>query len=401
LVQQVFDSEINSFCRKFLVKAPGAAEPSSAEYVREMNNLRKRLFENLLLFDKISLKITGESIPISLLIGALGRKGFDSLIEQEAIEFVLWNENVGFLVKNIPGVDAMVSMAHDTPEYVDPERSVDSGLKWAQGAPQGRERQQLIRRLVPLFRKTEANVAANSLKVVRDALKTGGLAVYGIPKITSEYADSLTDEQKKVVGKCADDLTEYEFLLKHNMTSFSSYQYFSPFWASAERFRLMNQTVAGFSSVANLEGLPDLKVLFEEIKDPLKRLPDIRQTANARFFRDWLEKTAGESPDTDMVKGYLDAISERKGLLDTASRKFVKTVAFAAVGVGLGAIVGERAGAAIGAAAGTFASLAASKLAEVTAETGLGLLDSFVLDRVTKGRSPRMFLDDLSKLRKL
>ena len=84
-----------------------------------------------MLFDKLSLKVTGESIPISLLIGALGRKGFDALIEQQAIEFVPWNEKVGFLVKNIPGIDAMVSMAHDTPEYVDPEKSIDSGLKWA------------------------------------------------------------------------------------------------------------------------------------------------------------------------------------------------------------------------------------------------------------------------------
>ena len=399
MVQKVFDSEINAFCRKFLVKVPGAAEPSAAAFSAEMASLRKTLFENLLLFDKLSLKVTGESIPISLLIGALGRKGFDALIEQQAVEFVLWNQNVGFLVKNIPGVDAMVSMAHDTPEYVDPERSIDSGLKWAPDAPQGRERQQLIRRLVPLFKRTEANVAANSLKVVRDALKTGGLEVYGIPRITSEHADSLTDEQKKVVGKCADDLAEYEFLVKHNMTSFSNYQYFSPFWASAGRFRMMNRAVSGFSSVAKLEGVPDLRTLFGEIQEPLTRLAEIRNTANAKFFREWLEKTAGESPDTDMVKDYLNAISERKGLLDSAPRKFVKTVAFAAVGVGLGAIVGEQAGAAIGAGAGALVSLAASKLAEVTAETGLGLLDSFVLDRVTKGRSPRMFLDDLSKLR--
>ena len=136
----------------------------------------------------------------------------------------------------------------------------------------------MIRRLVPLFRRTEANVAANSLKVVRDALKTGGLEVYGIPRITSEHADSLTDEQKKVVGKCADDLTEYEFLLKHNMTSFSSYQYFSPFWASAGRFKVMNRSVAGFSSVAKLEGVPDLKALFGEIHEPFRRLPEIRNT---------------------------------------------------------------------------------------------------------------------------
>ena len=32
-------------------------------------------------------------------------------------------------------------------------------------------------------------------------------------------------------------------------------------------------------------------------------------------------------------------------------------------------------------------------------ETAVGLLDSFVLERVAKGWSPRMFFDDLSRLR--
>ncbi len=80
-----------------------------------MSSLRKWLFEHLLLFDKLSLKITGESIPISFLIGTFGRKGFDALIEQRALEFVLWNEKVGFLDKNVPGIDGMVSMVHNDP----------------------------------------------------------------------------------------------------------------------------------------------------------------------------------------------------------------------------------------------------------------------------------------------
>jgi hypothetical protein len=109
------------------------------------------------------------------LIGLFGQNGFDSLIEQGAIEFVLWDQNVGFLVKNIPGVDGMVSGTYNTPEYTDPERSIETGLTWMRDAPTGRKRRQLVRRLVPLFRKTEANLAATSLKVVRDSLKNGGL----------------------------------------------------------------------------------------------------------------------------------------------------------------------------------------------------------------------------------
>ena len=267
-------------------------------------------------------------------------------------------------------------------------------------APQGRKRRQLVRRLVPLFRKTEENLAAASLKVVRDALKNGRLKHYGIPKVTGEHADDLTGIQKHIVAKCADDLTEYEFLLKNNMTSFSNYRYFSPFWSSAERFQIMNRTVTGFSCVSKLEPA-SLKALFDEINDPLKRLSEIRKTPNARLFREWLEETAGEFPDPDMVKAYLDAISERKGILDSAPRKLLKAVALASVGMGVGTLAAEYAGAAAGAASGIAAAAAVEKIAEFTTETALGLLDTFVLERVTKGWSPRMFFDDLSKLRQV
>jgi hypothetical protein len=400
MAQNIFSSDLNTFCRKFLVKTPGVADPKPDEFAAEMNKQQTTLFENLLLFDKLSFKIIGESIAIPVLIGIFGQKSFDSLIEQGAIEFVLWPERVGFFVNNIRGVDGMVSMTHNTPEYTDPERSVESGLSWMRDAPTGRKRQQLVRRLVPLFRKTEANLAATSLKVVRDSLRNGGLEHYGIPKIAG-HADNLTDPQKTILSKCAEDLAEYEFLVKNNMTSFSDYRYFSPFWSSAQRFQIMNQTVTGFSSISTLEGLPDLKALFSEITNPVKRVSEIRKTTNARFFREWLEKTVGESPDGNIVKGYLDSISERKGILDTTPRKLLKTVALATVGVSTGTVVASYTKPVIGVAAGAAAIKAAEKIAEITTETAVGLLDMLVLERVTKGRSPRMFFDDLSKLREV
>jgi hypothetical protein len=97
-----------------------------------------------------------------------------------------------------------------------------------------------------------------------------------------------------IVSKCAEDLTEYEFLVKNNMTSFSNYRYFSPFWASAERFQIMNRSVTGFSSMSTPEGLPDLKTLFSEITNPLKRVSEIRTTRNARLSEnDWKRRLVG------------------------------------------------------------------------------------------------------------
>lgn len=248
----------------------------------------------------------------------------------------------------------------------------------------------------------EKALSDTSIKAVGQSLQLGGMEHYGIPKIIGN-ADNLTEVQKRVVTKCADEFAEYEFLLKHNMTSFSNYRYFSPFWASAERFQMMNRAVTGFSAMATLEGVPDLKALFHEIEGPLKKVPQLRKTHNAVRFREWLEKTSGESPDVDMVKSYLDSISNRKGVMDSTPRRLLKSVAMAAIGIGVGSAAGAYAGAQAGALAGvgaTMATAAAAKMAEFATDTGIGVFDAFVLERVTKGWSPRMFFDDLSRMRK-
>jgi hypothetical protein len=395
MTQNVFYSDLNDFCRKNLVKTPNVQPPDPLEFASQMYRQQTTLFEHLLLFDKITLKVTGEAIPLAVLIGMFGQKTFDALVEQGAFEFTLWTQEVMYLVKNIPGIDALASGNFNTPEYGDPERSIETGLAWARNAPTGRKRRQLVRRLLPLFRITENNLAENALKIIRESLRNGGLEPYGIPKV-SGHADSLNDVQKRLIAKCGQDFAEYDFLMRNGMTSFSDYRYFSPFWSSAERFRTMNRTISGFSSMSKLEGVPDLKALFAELKSPLQRLPKIRKTANARNFRTWLEETAGQSPDTDMVKAYLDSISERRGMLDSTPRKLLKTVVLAAVGIGVGATAGGHAGAVVGAAAAPIVE----KVAEFATDTAVGLLDNFVLDRVSKGWSPRMFFDDLSQLRR-
>jgi hypothetical protein len=52
----------------------------------------------------------------------------------------------------------------------------------------------------------------------------------------------------------------------------------------------------------------------------------------------------------------------------------------------------------VDAAVGAATVVAVEKIAEFTVEIALGLLNTLVLERVTKGWSPRMFVDDLSKL---
>ncbi len=217
MTQTIFSADLTDFCQKFLVIRPGAPEPAAAQYVSAMEHVRGGLFQNLLLFDKLSLKITGESIPIPVLIRAFGQKGFDELLEQNAFEFVIWAQRAGFVVKNIPGLDGLVAIGQP-PELIDPEKSIDAGLRWMPTAPPpGRQRRRFIRRLLPYFRVTDKEIAQSSLNVVRTAMRAGGLEHYGVPKIAG-HADSLQDPEKRIAAKCADDFAEYNYILSKGLS---------------------------------------------------------------------------------------------------------------------------------------------------------------------------------------
>jgi hypothetical protein len=126
--QTIFSSDLNEFCQNFLVIRPGKPDPSPTQFDAAMGWFRRSIFENLLLFDKLALKITNESIPVPVLIGALGQKGFDALLEQNALEFIIWTQRAGSVVQNIAGIDGLVAIGQP-PELLDPEKSIDAGLR--------------------------------------------------------------------------------------------------------------------------------------------------------------------------------------------------------------------------------------------------------------------------------
>jgi hypothetical protein len=80
-----------NFCRKYLVEGP---QPLSQEDILQLPGrdalLRSALFEHLLLFDTLTIKVYGENIPLLLLLRLIGERGLDELLDQDAIRFVLW-----------------------------------------------------------------------------------------------------------------------------------------------------------------------------------------------------------------------------------------------------------------------------------------------------------------------
>ena len=76
--------------RNFLVKGNPVAAAEVSLFERRHDDIIASLCEQLLLFDKVSFKVYGENIPLAVLFNHLGVKNLEQLVEEEAIEFVLW-----------------------------------------------------------------------------------------------------------------------------------------------------------------------------------------------------------------------------------------------------------------------------------------------------------------------
>jgi hypothetical protein len=384
-----FYSSLNDFCKKYFIAGPNPLTPEDLRLLptRAASECAS-LFEHLLLFDKVSLKVYGENIPLAFLYNQIGEKSLEALLEQEAFKFVLWTPMILHMVDDIPGVNAIASGNVSSRVHCDPEESFELGMRWLREKPSGKVIKRLKRKVLPLYEMPPPELAGETVGLTNSAFASGKLRSLGFDP-TKQELSNLKLPERALLGKCAEGLLEYRFLLARQMTAMSSFEYFSVFSDSLEKIETSGNAVDGFGQLARLENMPDLKALFPSLQDGLKAAPKLRDKRKSRLFRQWLSRTT--SGDKSVTEEYLSAIVEAKGPLDSKTGKSVKAMALASVGAVLGHAVE---GAVPGALLGGVAAQAAGPAVEFT----LDLLDEFLLDGLRKGWHPRMFFDDLGKL---
>src|SRR5258708_29027232 len=111
---------------------------------------------------------------------------------------------------------------------------------------------------------------------------------------------------------------------------------------------------------------------------------------NACNFRAWL-LTLKEESEIDIIREYVDAVAERRGLFESNPAKLLKSVTMTALGP-------AAAGGAAALGLDTAFSVVAGS-AGAAAGYGLGLIDTFILDNFKIGWSPKAYFSGLRRLR--
>jgi hypothetical protein len=389
MTQQIFYPDLNDFCRKYFISDRQVSLNEASLFPIRWDEQESALFEQLMLFDEISFKVYGENILIPVLIRMLGMKGFEELIEQKAIGFTLWSSSVTHWVTDVPGLDPLQFIVHNSAPHADPEASIMHGFKWMKERPSLELRKRLTRKILPLYKTPSPDLSKDAVNITQSAYRSGKLKLMGLD--TSQDIQNLPLSARSQLSKCAAELMEYSYLLSSHMTSFSNFHYYALFNNSVSKVRSKDILLKNFNSLASIEGFPDLRGLRSELKIPLSKLPKLRHKKNSVQFRDWLATTSYSGGETAISKEYIDAIAEAKGFFETKKGKLIKSIAMTAVGTGIGAIIGGEEGSGIGATVGKF-------VLDPAADLGLDLLDEFLISGLTKGWTPRMFFDDLRKI---
>ena len=384
-----FYCDLNEFCRKYLVGNTPVSKQDLVAFTPRQKSVDASIFENLMLFDKTMFKVYGENIPLAYLIGIMGEKSFEELVEQDALGFVLWKPMITFMVDPISGIDPLASGNTSSSAHSDPEESLELGLQWLKRPMKRQKRRALVKKLRDKYEVTEDHLPHRAVELTTSAYNSSRLGIYGFDSENVPYRN-VPKQLYGELAKHAENILEYIYLLENRLSSVSKTEYHDHLLTSNSRLKSANIALSNYCQILDIEGVPDLKSMYHNCTKPFDKLLRMRNKGYAKKFRAWLAGIDTDLDPQEFIKAYYEAILKPQGFLQTGPGKMAKTLSMAGVGMGVGALIGGPAAA--------IAGIAGGKLIEGAADIGLDLLDEYLLDGVLRGWTPRVFIEKLDKV---
>jgi hypothetical protein len=248
-------------------------------------------------------------------------------------------------------------------------------------------------KLLKVHSTPKAEIPASAWNNTQEALKRGELFDLGLPAAETPIGSPSGDGQ--LLLGVAESLMHYRYVIENDMVSQNSAGVFDLFQIGLRNLKERQSPVEKYSIIAVWEKFPDLKSLLGEIESPFTRIARFRQTHTAVRFRDWVSTAAGT--DLELVREYVNACAERKRLFESKPAKFMKIVSL----IALSHVAGFEATATVGAVLMTrIPSEIINEVLKLSAEVGTGVIDSFLIDTLQVGWTPKAYFDGLRKLRR-
>lgn len=384
----IYTSKVDKFLKQHLFKNQNSI--SNKEFNIKYNSTSNEIYELLLRHDGVAFHVDGENFPLALLIREFGLKGFEELLEQDSIRFILWTTMLTtFASDDFPkGVLPLQSGNLTSTVHKDPEESAVSGLKALVEPIPRRKRRELVRKLEKYYDIVTEDLSKKAQKIGHDSYTSNKFSNLGLPNI-KDFAD-FKSEDRRLLLRLAGQILELSVLSMFKYNTNNNYDVLSLNQVEFERLKKSKKLEEYQNEIFELQGIPDFKEMINLGYINKTEIPKLRSTKNAENFRKWINEVANKDEFESISKEYIEAIT-KKGFIETKTGKLVKTLAVSGFSTVLGTVIGGPAGGVVGAATG--------KLLEPIADFGIDIVDTFVLDGLLKGWNPKHFFDeDISKI---
>lgn len=343
--------------------------------------LLANLFEQLLLFDKISLTASRVNFTLTFLIYKLGINNVERLIDSGYIEFILWSpiivtgtgrqrEDKTIDESVIYGQSPIVAGSLSE-EDLDPERNIKMALRHFPGIHSDRKRIFTRKALKHYSVPDGMLLATDSAKLVIDAYKNNNLHSIGLPFV--KEPDQLDLSERGKLLDLSNKVTQTAVLAEYGLKSYENYEAYEICKTNFENIGKAYNIAANTSNLFKLENLPDLKQLYISENLDFDSVFKLRHLPVAKSYRKWINAVGENSNMQEVSREYISAIKGDTKFFEKNKGKFIKHLSL----FGINAAVG--------------AALAAP--VNIIADFTIGLLETFWIDGVLKGKNPSMFIE--------
>ncbi|WP_203246556.1 hypothetical protein [Sporosarcina beigongshangi] len=367
----VFNESLNNFARRYFIKGNEQVGDDRL-FPRKYESVINSICEQLLIHDGISFKVYGENIPLTILINTFGVRATEELLEQGALKFVLWNPGVTYMVDDIPGILPLQSMGSFTTDvHSDPEESIMSGLEFMRNPLPRKMRRDITRKVLKHYVVPPEELARDAAEFGHEGYKNNLFKEFGLSN--EKTLTDLKQEERKQLCNLATQCLDLTLLAKYQYSTYNSFDLMNLNRSEFQNLKDAKAVENVVDTVFNIEEVPNFSEMISQKTIDIKSIPKLRSKKSSEKFRAWVDKVSHHEESSDITREYIDAIVDSKTANQTPRGKLTRVLGVVSLGAIVGSTVPGPSGIITGAA--------------------IGLLDSYVLDKIVKGWTPRHYID--------
>lgn len=356
----VFNAELELYGQRF-IKAL-APVPSGVQEPGERARMRALFLEQLLLFDKVTVKATREDLALYFLLREFGINAVEDLLARGLLRVLLWTPNLMTLSSRggsdrlDPGTPPIMGSGYSSDD-ADVEKHIDALLKHFTDLH--RDRKRIFRRIAEKgFVVPDWHMADNIAQVTIQAYENNRLSKLGLPFV--KESDQLTLDERRRLLDLGSDVLETEVLAKYGMRSYGRYQHFELTQAAIKEIEAALNVSQNTSEILTLEKVAAIQPLVTEKNLSLEAILKLRYHPDVKKYREWINEISVDTDASEISRAYISAIQGSGGPFAGGTEKLLRVLSMFTVGSTLTALVTGNPG--------------------IGAGLALTLFDSYVLD---------------------